>query len=100
LTRPVSSTDTPGERDVADLKFGGGNDAAVAVLQSTLSTSVRCGPLWTGANANFECFPWLHGVDAAPRKHAPMKERVTGPIGECKEAKPLLGAEAFDYPMD
>jgi hypothetical protein len=51
-------------------------------------------------NSDFEGIAGLYGVDAAPCQHAPVKERVTGPIGEFDKAKPFLGAEPFDPPVD
>ena len=52
------------------------------------------------ANTNFEGFAGLYDANPALGKHASMKKRIAGPIGEFDEAKPLLGAEPFDHCMD
>ena len=57
-------------------------------------------PFVAGANANFEGFTRLHGVDAALSQHAPMEEGVTGPIREFDEPEAFVGVEPLDDPVD
>jgi hypothetical protein len=38
-------------------------------------------------DADFERFTRLHGVDAALSQHAPVKERVAGPIREFRSTR-------------
>ena len=72
----------------------------VAVLASTLSTSVTCGPLWPMTNPNLDRIARLHGADPALSQHAPMKEGVARPIGEFNEPKAFLGIEPLDDTTD
>jgi hypothetical protein len=46
-----------------------------------------CGPLVSRTDADFERFTRLHGVDAALSQHAPVKERVAGPIREFRSTR-------------
>jgi len=51
-----------------------------------------------GTDADFEGFTRLYGVNTALGQHAPVKEGVTGPVGEFDEPKAFLGVEPFDNP--
>ena len=53
-----------------------------------------------GTDADFEGFTRLYGVNTALGQHAPVKEGVTGPVGEFDEPKAFLGVEPFDNPTD
>ena len=53
---------------------------------------------WT--DAHFEGFTRLHGIDPALSEDSPMKEGVTGPIGEFDEAEAFLGIEPLDDAAD
>ncbi len=57
-------------------------------------------PRVAGADPNFEGFTRLHGVDAALSQHAPMEERVAGPIREFNESESFVRVEPFDNPTD
>jgi len=92
FTVPFSSTAIPEDDpfDVVAPKFDRRGGAGIAVLVSTLRTSVTCDPCGRG-RPNFEGFTRLHCVDAALSHHAPMEEGVARPIREFDKSKPFSG---------
>jgi len=52
------------------------------------------------ADANFEGFTRLQGVNAALSQHAPMQEGVAGPIREFNEPEAFVRVEPLDDPVD
>ena len=57
-------------------------------------------PFVAGADAHFEGFTRLHGVDPALSEDATMEEGIARSIGEFDEPKPLLGSEPLDDSTD
>jgi hypothetical protein len=77
FTVPVSSTTVSedGPSDISARKLDR-RGAGAAVLLSTLSTSVTCGPFVTWADTHFESFARLDSADPALTRQAPMKKGV------------------------
>jgi len=57
-------------------------------------------PFVSWADAHFEGFAQLHGIDSALSEDTPVEEGIAGFIGEFDEAKAFLGTEPFDDTAD
>jgi len=100
LTVPSSSTDVSedGPLDVAPRNLDCRGVLSVAVLVSTLSTSVTCGPLCPGRTRTSEGFTGLHGADATSTLS--WMKPSPDPSESSTNPNPFSGIEPFDESVD